>query len=407
MIREKVSQCVKQTSLSIVQNEIQAVRRKNISKTGCRVIDAGKIGVAGGLGEVDSEKLYERARQHLTYGIEYDVAPSLGLKHHTKLDSMNISDIDLCQRIEGLLKRLRHLHPEFAISNKVNLSQVHLGLENDQGLSLEHDDSYVSLSFLLKRQGSTGIMDSFFGLVDRQLEEARVEAAVSEIIAAYNNLLPMPAENLPVIIGQGTLTRLFQRDLNGKMVGNRASLFQNQLGQKVFSEKFSLGIVNDPVETYSPAFDMEGVVTPDSLKWLIKEGVILRPYTDKKTAVRYNFENTGCADGNYDSVPSLGGANVEIAHSGQTLEQLLHGGKGLMIQMASGGDFTPDGNFASPVQVAFLTDGRKLLGRVPELTIKGSIFDFFGRDFIGVTSDKIYINGNDRMLVTRLATTRL
>ncbi len=407
MIREKVSQSVKQTSLSIVQNEIQAVRRKNISKTGCRVIDSGKIGVAGGLGEVDSEKLYERARQHLAYDIEYDVAPSIDLQHHTRLDNMRISDIDLCQRIENLLKHLRNRHPEFAISNKVNLSQFHLCLENDRGLSLKHDDAFVSLSFLLKKQGSTGIMDSFFGLVDRQLEETRVEAAVSEIIDAYNNLLPMPTENLPVIIGQSTLTRLFQRDLNGKMVGNRASLFQNQLGQKVFSEKFSLGIANDPAETFSPAFDMEGVITPDSLKWLIKDGVILRPYTDKKTAVRYNFENTGCADGNYDSVPSLGGANIDIAHSGKTLEQLLNGEMGLMIQMASGGDFTPDGNFASPVQVAFLTDGRKLLGRVPELTIRGSIFDFFGRDFIGVTSDKIYINGNDRMLVTRLALARL
>ncbi|MDD3146760.1 MAG: metallopeptidase TldD-related protein [Candidatus Riflebacteria bacterium] len=406
-MREKLTQTVKQTSLSIVQNEIQAVRRKNISKTGCRVIKDGKIGVAGGLGEVNSEELYARAAQSLDYGIEYDVDISENLQHRTQLDSLKISDSDLCNRISTLLKEIKARHPAFALSNKVNLSHVSLQLENERQLRLEHLDSYLSLSFLIKKQGSTGIMDTFFGLVDRQLDESRVVAAISEIIEAYDNIQPLPCENLPVIIGQSLLTRLFQRDLNGKMLGNKASLFQNQLGKKVFSENFSLQIAGDPVETFGPAFDMEGTITAENLSWLIQNGVITRPYTDKKTARRYGFENTGCADGNYDSVPSLGGANLEIKHSGRTLSELLNGRPGLMVQMASGGDFTPDGQFASPVQVAFLTDGRKLLGRVPEFTIKGSIFDFFGNDFIGLTSDKIYINGNDRMLVTRMAIEKL
>ena len=406
-MREQVIQTVKQTSLSIIQNEIQAVRRKNIKKTGCRVIKGGKIGVAGGMGDVDCEKLYERAQQGLTYGIDYDVPASINFTHSTQLASLKISDTELCNRISVLLKNLKTKHPEFAISNKVNLNHVSLRLSNDQGLALEHADAYLSLSFLLKKADSTGIMDSFFGLVDRQLDENKVADSVSGIIEAYNNLLPLPTADLPVIIGQGTLTRLFQRDLNGKIVGNQSSLLQKQFGEQIFSPDFSMMIANDPIETFGPAFDMEGTVTPDHLKWLIKDGVLLRPYTDKKTAARYNFANTGCADGNYDSVPSLGGANIEIAPAGKTLAELLNGQPGLLIQMASGGDFTPDGNFASPVQVAFLTDGCKLLGRVPEFTVSGSLFDFFGPDFIGVSSDKIFINGNERLLVTKLAVSKL
>ena len=406
-MREKVTQIVKQTSLNIVQNEIQSVRRKNIRKTGCRVIADGKIGVAGGLGDVRAEELFARAEKSLAYGIDYEVELSCNLQKQNCLDSFVISDSELCKRIENILGEIRRRHPEFAVSNKVNLSHIDFTLENELNLKLQHRDCYLSLSFLLKKQGSTGIMDTFFGLVDRKLEENRVIEAASEVINAYNNLLPMPEKGLPVIISQGSLTRLFQRDLNGKIVGNKASLFQSQMGQKVFSDRFSLEIVRDPVETYGPDFDMEGTIPVTELDWLIKDGVILRPYTDKKTAHRYGFANTGCADGNYDSVPSLGGANVEIPHAGKTLAELLNGQPGLMIQIASGGDFTPDGSFASPVQVAYLTDGHKLLGRVPELTIKGSIFDFFGNDFIGVSSDKIYVNGNDRMLVTRLAVEKL
>ena len=75
---------------------------------------------------------------------------------------------------------------------------------------------------------------------------------------------------------------------------------------------------------------------------------------------------------------------------------------GLLVMFAGGGDFTPDGKYASPVQLAYLTDGEKLIGRVPEFTIKSSIYDIFGKNFIGMSCDRLYTNNNDRMLVTRM-----
>ena len=37
-----------------------------------------------------------------------------------------------------------------------------------------------------------------------------------------------------------------------------------------------------------------------------------------------------------------------------------------------------------PVQIGLLTDGEKILGRVPPFTISTNMFDMFGKDFIGV-----------------------
>ncbi|MBU1108228.1 MAG: hypothetical protein KKB51_16265 [Candidatus Riflebacteria bacterium] len=406
-MREKIVQQVKQTSLSIVQNKISAVRRKNIQKTGCRVMRDNKIGVAGGLGAISEDELFARAEKSLSWGVDYPTGAVSNLQSDTRLDELMIDDKQLCETVEKVLNELKRRHPDFAVSNKVNISNISLNIKNDNGLALSHRDSYINWSFLLKGNTSTGIMDTFFGLVDRKIESEKVIESTSQIIEAYKNLIELPVGDLPVIIDQASLTRLFQRDLNGKIAGNKASLLQKQFGQKSFADNFSVQIVNDPVETFGPAFDMEGSICPDELRWLIKNGVILRPYTDRRTAMRYGYENTCCADGAYDSVPSLGGCNLEISHSDKTLAQLLPGGKGIMIAIASGGDFTPDGSFASPVQVAWLTDGKQLLGRLPELTIKGSLFDFFGKDFIGVSSDKIYLSGNDRMLVTRLAVSKL
>jgi len=72
-MREKVIQQVKQTSLSIVQNSISAIRRKNIKKTGCRVMLDNKIGVAGGLGSASQEELFAKAEKALEWGVDYPV----------------------------------------------------------------------------------------------------------------------------------------------------------------------------------------------------------------------------------------------------------------------------------------------------------------------------------------------
>ena len=47
---------------------------------------------------------------------------------------------------------------------------------------------------------------------------------------------------------------------------------------------------------------------------------------------------------------------------------------------------TPDGNISLPVQVAFLYKDGKIVGRLPEFSLCGNMFDIFGKDYIGATS---------------------
>jgi PmbA protein len=70
-------------------------------------------------------------------------------------------------------------------------------------------------------------------------------------------------------------------------------------------------------------------------------------------------------------VPALGHAytgleKVVIDSTGKTMVELLDGQKGILVWIASGGDFTPAGHFATPAQRAYLFDGERLLGRLPE-----------------------------------------
>ena len=65
-----------------------------------------------------------------------------------------------------------------------------------------------------------------------------------------------------------------------------------------------------------------------------------------------------------------------------------------------GGGFADNGDYAVPIQYAFLSDGEKILGRVPAFTMVSNLFDIFGKDFVGVGSDNpIY---NDKQILFRV-----
>ena len=55
-MKEKFTHHFQQTSLTIVLSEIQAIRRKNTTRTACRVYKDGKIGIAGSIGKADTDE---------------------------------------------------------------------------------------------------------------------------------------------------------------------------------------------------------------------------------------------------------------------------------------------------------------------------------------------------------------
>jgi len=69
---------------------------------------------------------------------------------------------------------------------------------------------------------------------------------------------------------------------------------------------------------------------------------------------------------------------------------MLNGKPGIYVVMAFGGDYTPEGDFATPIQLAYLHDGEKFIGRLPEMQVKSNIYDMFGKSYIGTSSDTLH-----------------
>ena len=386
-MRELYQQTVRETSISVVRWEIDSIRKKNIPKSGCRIFRDGLIGLTGTLGQPD-ETTWQEAEANLGEKVPYPYALTAGVRRSEDLRQETKSPAELTAEIADCLRICRERYPRLILGNKVNLMDIETSLTNEIGADLHYRDQFTVVSLLVKHVDSVSIMDSFLAIVVRRFDPERFLKYAGDMLGTFETPASFPIADKPLIIGeQGELLGKLQEELSGRKIGRKASLLTGKIGQKVFGENFSL-FRDATAESYGEAFfDMEGTILPGDKLALIENGVIRLPYADKKTAADYGYSLTSSAGGAYDDVPTLSSRQLAIGQSGRTLKELLQGELGIFVLVASGGDFTSEGLFATPVQMAMLTDGEKILGRLPEFSLSSSLYDMFGSDFVGVAAD--------------------
>lgn len=409
MIKEKYTERIREISLNITQSMVDSIRQKDIKKTGLRVYENGNIGCAGAIGDYDEEELEKKAISSLEYKIPYNSKPGENMTRKEDYYTEIIPEDKIVGEIDELLATLRKEQPEFIFFNKINFTECELSLENTRGLDLSYRDKYMDFSLIFKEKASVNVFDGGVGFRGRRYDRIEIIKAVNDICNAYKNRVELPGEGiLPVVFSADDTSplRKFLTDLEGNKFGSNSSLFSGKLGQRLFSKDFTLYQTNNPKDLPGSFFDTEGTINENYRYALIDKGVLMAPFTDKRTADKYNLPLTGAASGEYDGAPVLGMPNLMIKESEKTAKELLRGEMGIFVLIASGGDFTPDGNFGTPVQLALLFDGERFIGRLPELNITASVFDMFGDSFIGVSSDDLLPLTNSKSLITKMKVSR-
>ena len=67
---------------------------------------------------------------------------------------------------------------------------------------------------------------------------------------------------------------------------------------------------------------------------------------------------------------------------------------------------TPDGNLAMPVMLAYLYEGGRFVGTLPEFGISAGIFDLLGKDLIAVAENDIFGYRKEDVIVTKFSINR-
>lgn len=400
MIKELYQHTIRETSINITNSAIDSVMKKTIKKSGCRVYSDGFIGIAGTFGD-PTEKTWAEAEEKLKERIPYKFEPERNKKRARDLRKLHISDEEFIREVEGLLKILNTEYPDFIFSHKIKLYETELSLKNDVGLDYVNYDKTAEFMLLVKHKDSVNIMDSGVFRRSRTFQKKEFIEDARLFLDAFKNEVSLPQQGkIPVIVEESMLLSKIIESLNGEQIGFGTSLFCDKINKKVFNS--NLNIIQDRTEEkyHTPFFDTEGVTQDDDICFMIRDGVIEKAYTDKTNAERFSIPATGSASGDYDEVPSLSNASLSVVPGSKTLKELINGVPSIIVIMASGGDYTNSGDFASPVQMSYLTDGEKILGRLPEFNISGNLYDIFGDDFIGISSDKALMG--ERALVVKM-----
>ena len=399
-MRELYQETIRETSLNITRWEIDSIRNKTITKSGCRIFRDGLVGIAGTLGQ-PTDTTWREAEANLAEKIPYPYDWAIGsVRGEDRREEPK--DIEtLTAEIADCLRICHERHPHMVLNNKINLVEVESRLTSDAGTDLHFRDRFTIFILLAKHVDSVNVFDTNLVTLTRRFDKEQFLKFADDMLGCYETKAALPAGEMPLlVIEQGDILRKLVEELSGKKIGRKASLFSEKLGLPLFSDAFTLGR-DASKEAFGEAFfDMEGITLPDDKMILIDRGVIVHPYADKKNAAEFGLAPTGSAGGAYDDVPTLTSGHLSIASDGRTLKELLNGELAICVVIASGGDFNSEGFFASPVQMALLTDGERMLGRLPELNISGSFYDILGKDFVGIAADTPF--SHEHLAVVRM-----
>ena len=387
MEKEFIKEVRHSVTLNVTAGRIDSFREIERTAGTVRVYESGCIGVAGCLGEPCEESLTEQAKEALSFGIPYPCELEGELEIEECDDAEILPIPEFIPTMQAFLDRLGALCPKFAFSHKITLSDNKTEYHNSKGRRLFSSGRRLSIELIAQNRGSGNLFDTFFAWEGKRFDPDAILAYFKEQYDAFFVPADIEPGRYPVITGPENLFGTFLRHFTGDLYAAGASLVSGKLGEKVFSDKLTVrDDLNPKTAPGTCFFDAEGCVAKDYRPTLVENGALKALVTTKKTAEQYGLPNSGNAEAAYDGVPENGYRGLYLEPTAKTLRELAKG-KAVLVVIASGGDTTPDGHFATPVQMAYLMEGGKLVGRLPNITISGSFFDMLGKDYIGAVRD--------------------
>ena len=383
---------VKEESLSIevISGKINSYRNKNVTKKGVRLFENQKIYTTSAVGELSDADVLKKAEQSKSVGIPFDYErPTFNdLKIHDE-ESFKKPLSSIEEGIHESLAALKHLD-KFVFNGKFQRTISTVTLRNEEGKTLERKFGSNEWGFLYKQVGSPNLLDGYIEDGGRDMHVSDVLAKNLPYIEAYPNLIEFKAGKYPVLFhSAGQLLGKLSESLRAEKYCQGSALYSGKLNEKIFSEKFSLFDVNySPEHSLYRKFDEEGTVRAQSTLPLIENGVFKKVIADLRTAKKYGVEATGNGVRAFDSAVMTSFNGLMIGKGLRSTETILKDlPECIVVFMGDGGDFTDKGDFSTPLQLAYLVKNGKIVGRLPQLTVKTTTADMFGSRLIEIGND--------------------
>lgn len=384
MQKEFIRKIKNTITLNVTDGKIDSFRKQEEETNSVRVYENGNIGVAGNLGSIDEDMLTSRAVEALSLNIKYPCRLDGNLQRKVDNEKVNISETELIPVMQDFLCRLNILCPNFSFSNKISLIHNKTEYKNSLGRHLISSIHSIDIQLLCQNRGSGNLFDTIFSYEGNNFTPEKILNNFKNEYDTFYKSVDIDPGEYPVVIDANDLFGPFLEQFVAELYVAGASLLSGKLGKKVFSENLTLKNDMNPLTNPSSCFfDDEGCVAPNFRPILIENGILKGLLTTKKSSENLNIPNLGtAAAASYDGVLNLGFNKFYVEPTVSSLKKLVPG-KSIYIVISSGGDVTPDGHFVSPVQMSYLMENGKIIGKLPEIHISGDFYDLLGKNYIG------------------------
>lgn len=398
-MKEKLYCVFNKSSINIEESQIVSFQKIEKEESSFRVYKDGIVGIHYQQGKISDEEGYKRAEENLKLNRPYPFELEVGVRHRDKLEK-TYTDKETLAMAKKCVSYLKKNYPQFIFKGSFNKIEQLDSIKNEKGMDYSSKDGNVNVWFSFKHVDSKDISDGYLGLSLRKFNLKKFKDMADSILSNFEKMVELP-EEIILIDKYYNYTGKLRSCLDAEYIKKGTSLLSGKIGQKVFADDFTLIHDTSDKNAWMGTFwDGDGVVNKGDKVTLIKNGKLLRGYADKKTAKKYRVKNTGGACGSFDDIPKNGNCSMSIKSTRKSAKELLNGRLAIIPIMASGGGFKEKGEYTMPIHTSLLTDGEKILGRLPPFTIKSNMFDMFGKDFIGVSKyEKLF---NDKVILMKM-----
>jgi PmbA protein len=417
----------KEISFSFKGDKITALKDSSIIEAGLRHYREGRIRAVK-LEPEEAQSLYSLSEMRGNMGdpqglrsfftgdgsdsgyTEFSSGPVSDVRIHTDISQAagSMSMADAMEDVESFLGIISSDKDDLLFSNKIKRIETLCFLANTNGAEMSCRDAWYEGEVLFKRRGSSDIYegDIEFRVRCPHIAESRVPEYFDTVRSAFGKEMDVEAGSYKVAFAcdDWTLMAKAIKDLYSKNYMSGNSFFAGRQSEKVMSENVSIVFSRDK-DSFLPSFDPCGS-SVDKAR-LVESGVFIMPYADRETAHSSGMVDTASAFSTPFGVPSPGYMGLRIedsrdfsSHSSEPEVNEAMKGRVIVAHTLGGGDYSPSGHLATPIQFALVYDDGRLSGFAKSLAFSGEFSRMLGDGYVAtVEPDSFRTPFSDKRVV--------
>lgn len=374
--------------VSIQNNKILGFRAKDILRTGARVFTKnGLVASASQVGAVSEEALLEKCEQNMDVALPAEGLPSGSEKGKWSIPKGSAETA--METTETFLSLITRELPNFIVQGQTTVTDSNIEYLNSEGAELSSSCGKFAFFFDIRRRGSPNISDGFFWNEDLLGFHVEDLAWTIELFRRFDSEVKIqPGRHKVLMIPDDRALMKIGDSLKADSYFEDTALYSKRLGEKIFSDRLSISdLRNIPERIGFRPFDFEGQVAKDIKHCLVEKGVLKALVSDLKNEKRHGVKSTANGFRNYNSSVKLNYAALSIEPGHRPFRDILKdAGEVIVSFMAYGGDITAQGDFSTPIQLAFLTRNGEVVGRLPALSMSSHLEQMLGASLLEVAS---------------------